>query len=168
MSRYFPLFIDLEGKKIAVVGAGKIASRRIRTLLEFGAELTVLAPEASEEVRCLAGAGRLTWRREAYRAGLPGFLEGALLALAATDSRAVNLAVREECKSLGIPVNLADDKEKCDFYFPGIGGQFAQEPANGDGAGAQFGNGGTITGGFIGQEERFTRTGPAERSAVKR
>ena len=55
MSRYFPLFIDLEGKKIAVVGAGKIASRRIRTLLEFGAELTVLAPEASEEVRCLAG-----------------------------------------------------------------------------------------------------------------
>ena len=68
MSRYFPLFIDLEGKKIAVVGAGKIASRRIRTLLEFGAELTVLAPEASEEVRCLAEEGRLIWRREAYRA----------------------------------------------------------------------------------------------------
>ena len=120
MSRYFPLFSELEGKKIAVVGAGKIASRRIRTLLEFGAELTVLAPEASEEVRCLAGEGRLVWRQEAYRAGLPGFLEGALLALAATDSPAVNLAVREECKSLGIPVNLADDKEKCDFYFPGI------------------------------------------------
>ena len=54
MSRYFPLFIDLEKKKITVIGAGTIASRRIRTLLNFGAQITVLAPEASEEVRKLA------------------------------------------------------------------------------------------------------------------
>ena len=47
MSRYFPLFVDLEHKKITVVGAGRIASRRIRTLLEFGADITVVAPEAS-------------------------------------------------------------------------------------------------------------------------
>ena len=63
MSRYFPLFIDLEKKKITVIGAGTIASRRIRTLLNFGAQITVLAPEASEEVRKLAEKGRLVWRK---------------------------------------------------------------------------------------------------------
>ena len=72
MSRYFPLFIDLEGKKITVVGAGAVASRRICTLLEFGARITVLAPEASEKVKSLSGEGRLIWRKEAYRPGLPG------------------------------------------------------------------------------------------------
>ena len=120
MSRYFPLFVDLEKKKIAVIGAGTIAARRICTLLEFGAQTTVLAPEASEEIRGLAEKGKLVWRKETYRPGLPGLLDGALFVLAATDCEEVNLAVWEECKSLGIPVNLANDREKCDFYFPGI------------------------------------------------
>ena len=66
MSRYFPLFIDLEGKKIAVVGAGKIASRRIRTLLEFGAELTVLAPEAGGR-RLTARGFRGFWKAPSWR-----------------------------------------------------------------------------------------------------
>ena len=48
MSRYFPLFVDLEQEKIVVVGAGRIAERRIRTLLSFDARITVLAPEATE------------------------------------------------------------------------------------------------------------------------
>ena len=120
MSRYFPLFIDLEKKKITVIGAGSIASRRIRTLLNFGAQITVLAPEASEEVRKLAEKGRLVWRKGAYAPGLPGLLEDAVFVLAATDDREVNEAVRQECRTLGVPVNLSDDREKCDFYFPGI------------------------------------------------
>ena len=66
MSRYFPLFINLEKKKVTVIGAGTIASRRIRTLLNFGARITVLAPEASEEVEKLAGEGKLVWRKERY------------------------------------------------------------------------------------------------------
>ena len=118
MSRYFPLFIDLEKKKITVIGAGTIASRRIRTLLNFGAQITVLAPEASEEVRKLAEKGRLVWRKGAYAPGLPGLLEDAVFVLAATDDREVNEAVRQECRTLGVPVNLSDDREKCDFYFP--------------------------------------------------
>ena len=42
---YFPLFVNLEGRRVLVVGGGKIAARRIRTLLEFGCEITVVAPE---------------------------------------------------------------------------------------------------------------------------
>lgn len=120
MSRYFPLFINLEHKKATVVGAGRIASRRIHTLLEFGADITVIAPEASAEVRQLAEEGKLVWIQEAYRPGIRGLFEGTLLALAATDDREVNQEVRKECRTLGIPVNLASDKEQCDFYFPGI------------------------------------------------
>ena len=47
---YFPLFVNLEGRRVLVVGGGKIAARRIRTLLEFGCEITVVAPEVGEEL----------------------------------------------------------------------------------------------------------------------
>ena len=53
MSRYFPLFVDLEQKKIVVVGAGRIAERRIQTLLSFEAQITVIAPEASVQYHLL-------------------------------------------------------------------------------------------------------------------
>lgn len=48
---YFPLFVDLEGRQVLVVGGGKIAMRRVRTLLEFGCEITVVSPEVCEELR---------------------------------------------------------------------------------------------------------------------
>lgn len=120
MSRYFPLFVDLEHKKITVVGAGRIASRRIRTLLEFGADITVVAPEASGEVRQLAEDGRIVWRQEGYESEDRKILEGSILVLAATDRPEINRKVKEVCRELGIPVNLSNDKEQCDFYFPGV------------------------------------------------
>ena len=64
MGRYFPLFVDLEGKKVVVVGAGTIAGRRIRTLLDFGARITVIAPEAVDQIRTLAAEKELVWRRK--------------------------------------------------------------------------------------------------------
>lgn len=117
MSRYFPLFISLKGKKITVVGAGTIAARRIRTLLAFEPELVVIAPEAAEEVQKLAREGKLRWEKDEFA---PGRVEGSLFVLAAADKSEVNLAVWEECRRLGIPVNRADDRESCDFYFPGV------------------------------------------------
>ena len=120
MSRYFPLFVDLEGKKITVVGGGAIATRRIRALLEFGARITVIAPKVTEELGQLAEKGRLVWRQAAFHPDDPGAFADAFLVLAATDQKEVNLAVWEKCRELHIPVNLADDREKCDFYFPGI------------------------------------------------
>lgn len=117
MSRYFPLFVNLEGKKIKVFGAGVIAARRIQALLDFGCLLTVTAPEASETVQKFAEEGRLIWKREAYR---PGMVKGAFLVLAATDRPEVNARIREECHELGIPVNVCSDLTLCDFYFPGL------------------------------------------------
>ena len=65
-SKYFPVFIDLSEKKIMVIGGGTIGARRIRTLLPFCGQLTVVAPKVQPEVEQLAEEGRLEWIREPY------------------------------------------------------------------------------------------------------
>lgn len=120
MGRYFPLFVDLEGKKVVVVGAGTIAGRRIRTLLGFGARITVIAPEAVDQIQTLAAEKELVWRREAWSGAAEELLPGSAFVLTAVDDSAVNEAVWRACKARGIPVNRADDRSRCDFYFPGV------------------------------------------------
>ena len=107
----FPLFLDLTGKKVVLVGGGTIAARRIGTLRLFGCETVVIAPELK------AKAEGLTWLQRPYE---PGDLEGAFLAIAATGDREVNRQVGEEARRLGIPVSVADCEAECSFYFPAI------------------------------------------------
>ena len=107
----FPLFVDLTGKRLVVVGGGAIARRRIDSLLPFGGEVVVGAPS-------LRGSPEgLTWLPRPYAAG---DLEGAFLAVAATDSRPVNRQVGLDARALGIPVSVADCREECTFYFPAL------------------------------------------------
>jgi siroheme synthase-like protein len=108
---HFPLFVDLRGKKLVVVGGGTIARRRMDSLLPFGGDLVVIAPELT------GSADGLTWLARPY---VPGDLEGAFLAVAATDDRAVNRQVGEEANRLGIPVSVCDRKEECTFFFPAL------------------------------------------------
>lgn len=117
MSRYFPLFVDLEQKKIVVVGAGRIAERRIQTLLSFEAQITVIAPEASVKIRKLAKEGRLHWQQERWSPEAESFLDGSLFVLAAVDDGAVNKAVFRACRARGIPVNCSDDRTRAIFIF---------------------------------------------------
>ena len=114
---WFPLFVDLSGKKILVVGGGKIALRRIRTLTEFTENVTVISPEIHPELLPLEAEGKLTVLRRHYA---PSDAEGADLVLAATGSQEVNEAVRADCRRLGILVNVSSDRHSSDFYFPGI------------------------------------------------
>lgn len=107
----FPLFLDLSEKTVVLVGGGTIAARRIGTLRLFGCRIVVIAPELK------ANAEGLTWLQRPYR---PGDLQGAFLAIAATDDRAVNHQVGEEARQLGIPVSVADCEAECTFYFPAI------------------------------------------------
>ena len=108
---HFPVFIDLRGKKVVVVGGGTIGKRRINTLRMFGCDLTVIAPEIDLE------ASDFTWIRRPYE---EGDLDGAALAVAATDDRQVNFRVGEDAKALGIPVSVADNEKECTFFFPAI------------------------------------------------
>ena len=84
---YFPIFIDLSEKHIVVVGAGKIASRRVRTLLEFAGKITVVAPEISEEILAMAGKGPVQLKRRAFE---EADLDGADMVLAITDDKELN------------------------------------------------------------------------------
>lgn len=118
MSRYFPLFVNLEGKQIRVFGAGTIAARRIQSLLDFGCEITVVAPNVSKPVEELAAQGKLQLFRRCY---VPGDIpENVYLVLAATSDAQVNRNIRQECREKRILVNVCSEKELCDFYFPGL------------------------------------------------
>ena len=114
---YFPMFVDIKGMKILVVGGGNIALRRVKTLLEFGADVQVIAPELCAGMKELAAEGKI---RSELREYMEGDAESAGIVIAATDSRAVNRAVQEECRHRKIPVNVADDRDSCDFYFPSV------------------------------------------------
>lgn len=114
---WFPLFLPMRGRKVLIAGAGKIAARRAQILSRFAADLTVIALELSEPVLALEQAGSI---RAEQRAFDPEDLKGMELVLAATDDAQTNRNIVRLCKERGIPVNAADRKEECDFYFPAV------------------------------------------------
>jgi glutamyl-tRNA reductase len=114
---FFPIFIDLLGAQVLVVGGGRVAGRRLTALLSFGAKVRLVAPEVGPEVRGLLGEAGLTWIKRAYQ---PSDLEGVGLAIAATDSRQVNQQVGREAAGAGILVSVADRHDECGFFFPAL------------------------------------------------
>lgn len=113
----FPVFIKLADRPCLVVGAGEIAKAKIASLLEAGARVLVVAPEAAPEIQALATSTKISWEKRRY---LASDLEGAFLAIAATSETAVNNAVFSEAQRLGILCNAVDDPPNCDFYFPAV------------------------------------------------
>lgn len=114
---YFPMFVNLRGKRVLVVGGGKIAARRIETLLKFDCDITVVSPEVEDAILAHFRGERLTLHARRYSAG---DLEGADAVLSVTNDREVNRRVGLEANALGIPVSVADAHEECTFYFPAI------------------------------------------------
>lgn len=115
--QWFPLFSNLSGKTVVVIGAGKIGKRRIESLLKFDCHIRVIARDADQEIVAYAARNKLELRIKSFDSE---DLQGADYALAATNEKQINHKIYEKCKENGIPVNVADDKEKSDFYFPGI------------------------------------------------
>lgn len=109
MSRYYPIFLDLQGRTAIVVGGGRVAARKAAGLAEAGAHVRVIAPSISSGLR----AQEIV--RRPYRSG---DLKGAVLAIAATDDRQVNHAIASEALRRSIPVNVADSLEECTFLAP--------------------------------------------------
>ena len=111
------MFIDLTEKKVVVAGAGTIAKRRIRSLLNFTNHLTVIAPEVNKELKSLEADGLLTILKR--KCEMEDFYSADLV-IAATNDAQINNAIYDTCRKQGILVNVCSDKQKCDFYFPGI------------------------------------------------
>lgn len=117
MSRYYPIFLDLADRLCVVVGGGPVAQRKAAGLLEAGAEVRVVSPEATAELRDLAAQGRLELRLEAYR---DAHLDGATLVFAATNVREINALVASDARSLNLPISVADSPEDGSFIVPSV------------------------------------------------
>jgi len=109
--KHYPVFLDLKDRSVLVVGAGPVALRKTKGLLEAGARVTVVAPES------LPDFDRLPVRliRRPFRAS---DLAGAVLVFAATDDRLVNHRIGVAAKGRGVFANIADSAEECDFVVP--------------------------------------------------
>lgn len=112
---YYPAFLDLRGKQCVVIGAGEVALRKIRMLLDCGAKVTVVSPTACREVSRLAKAGAVELRRRSYRRG---DLKSAAVVVSATNRRKINQAVEEEARRRRVLINVVDDPGRSDFIVP--------------------------------------------------
>ena len=114
---YFPMFIDLSDKNIVVVGGGNIATRRVKTLLSFTRNIRVIAPKVTMEMMELGKAGYVELITRPVKRTDFGM---AYMVIAATNDRKLNDEIHRICRQEGVYVNVASDREQCDFYFPGI------------------------------------------------
>jgi precorrin-2 dehydrogenase/sirohydrochlorin ferrochelatase len=117
MTALFPMFVKLDGCRCVVVGAGAIARQKLEGLLESGADIRIVAPEAKEEIQELARCGRVSWIRAEFESG---HLAGARLVIAATGNTEVNEVVYRAAQEQGVFCNSVDDPERCDFYYPAV------------------------------------------------
>lgn len=116
-NRFFPLFVSSEGKEVLVIGGGKIAERRIGTLMDFDFRVAVVSPELTEKLAALSKEGRINWISDFYDRS---YMKDCFMVLACTCDREVNRRAGLDAKERGIPVSVCDRKEECTFYFPAV------------------------------------------------
>ncbi len=114
---YFPVFFDLKGQKVLVVGGGEVALRKVSLLQPTGARITLVAPRIHPELAERAAAGTLAIESRDF---IPGDLDGMRLVIVATSRRALNRWIAKLCDARALPVNVVDDRAASRFIVPAI------------------------------------------------
>ena len=114
---FYPVFLNLRGRRAVVIGGGAVAEQKVLGLLGAGAHVTVVSPETTRRLADLAAAGGIELRRRPYRSG---DLAGAWLAIAGTDDCGANARVWAEAEREGVLLNAVDDLDHCSFIAPAI------------------------------------------------
>ena len=114
---YYPIFVELSGRRCLVLGGGRVAQGKVEGLLSAGADVTIVAPEMTDALRDLVAAGRVSHVAREYESG---DLAGFALCFVATNDAAVNAQVAAEGKRSRVWVNAADDPANCDFILPSV------------------------------------------------
>ncbi|MDK2821232.1 MAG: precorrin-2 dehydrogenase [Clostridia bacterium] len=114
---FYHLSIDLTDCMCLVVGGGSVGERKIMSLLDANARVTLVSPVATRVLSDLALARKIVWLRREYK---NSDIEGKTLVFAATGNSNLNVRIAEACKKKGIWVNVADDPEKCTFMVPSV------------------------------------------------
>lgn len=114
---FYMACLNLRGRRAVVIGAGPVGLEKIQGLLAAGADVTVVATRAVEEVQNLAQRGLIEWTRRPYRSS---DLDGCLLAVAATSDRSLNESVSRAAEELNMLVNVVDVPDLCNFILPAV------------------------------------------------
>jgi precorrin-2 dehydrogenase/sirohydrochlorin ferrochelatase len=113
----FPMFVKLEKRVVVIVGGGTVAEGKISGLLETGAEVRVIAPEATRKIFGWALEAKIVWLQRKFELT---DLDDAFLVIAATSAQGVNEAVYQEAERRKIFCNAVDDTENCHFYYGAV------------------------------------------------
>ena len=117
MPEYYPVYLNLAGKRCVILGGGTIAQGKIAALRDAGAKITVISPQATTGIMRAAERGDITFEQREYR---DGDLDGAFIAVAATNVWHVNRQIYEEAEQRGVLLNVVDDPDQCTFIAPSI------------------------------------------------
>jgi precorrin-2 dehydrogenase / sirohydrochlorin ferrochelatase len=114
---YLSICVNLDDRRCVVVGGGEVAERKVAALLEGGARVCVISPTLTPELHRLASINAVEHLAREWKSGDLG---DCLLAFAATDDPELHGAIAREARALRIPVNVADERELCDFIMPSV------------------------------------------------
>ena len=115
--KLYPLFADLKGLPVLVVGGGSVARRKVAALRDAGAQVRVGAPHIDAELARCAASGEIEWLQGEYA---PAWLDGVWLVIAATGERAVNARIAADARERRILANVVDDAVLSRFHVPAI------------------------------------------------
>ena len=115
--RYYPIHLDIKNRDCLIVGGGVVATRKVSTLIECGARVTVVSPDPTPELTKLASEGSVTLKKRAYR---KDDLTGMFLVIGATDDERLNRQISKDAEQAQILCNIADRPEVCNFILPSI------------------------------------------------
>jgi precorrin-2 dehydrogenase/sirohydrochlorin ferrochelatase len=114
---YYPIFIKLDGKTALVVGGGRVAQRKIETLLEYGASVHIISKELTDKLKQLVESGDIRHMGKKFE---NKHLDGAFLVIAATDNEKLNHEISETAQKRGLLINTVDQPTDCNFIVPSI------------------------------------------------
>jgi len=114
--RCYPVNLDIRKRRCLVVGGGAVATRKVKTLSDFNAIVTVVSPRVSKALMSMA-CDNIVIKKRPYR---PSDLEGMFLVIGATDDKVVNRQVYADAEKLNKLCNIADQPKLCNFILPAI------------------------------------------------
>jgi len=115
--RYYPVCLDIRNRHCLVVGGGQVGTRKVRTLVQCGARVTVVSPEVTAELNQLARQGKIQIRLRDY---LTADLDTAFLVIGATDDQEQNRRIHQDAEAAQRLCNIADQPELCNFVLPAV------------------------------------------------
>ena len=115
--RYYPVHLDINNRNVLVVGGGSVGTRKVKTLLDCGARVTVVSPEVSRQLRELAASGDIILAERSYQSE---DLTGVFVVIGATDDETLNQQISSDADRLNTLCNIADRPEVCNFILPSI------------------------------------------------